>query len=60
MSVYSRRLADLKGILLFVQHALKASDGFDLCCVQAAFGGETNRAAAKKREQHKDSLYRIS
>src|ERR1700745_3017104 len=48
MSVYSRRLADLKGVLLFVQHPLEAGDGFDLYCVQAAFGGETNRAAAKK------------
>ena len=48
MNVYSRRLADLKGVLLFVQHPLEAGDGFDLYCVQAAFGGETNRAAEKK------------
>ena len=49
MSVYSRRLADLKGVLLFVQHPLEAGDGFDLYCVHAAFGGEADCAAEKKR-----------
>ncbi len=60
MSVSSRRLADLKGILLFVRHPLEAGDGFDLYCVQAAFGGENQSRCSKKREQQRDSLYRIS